>query len=93
MKWIEIITLRSHAKVDPRLWDELLRQIAKSDSSGHPEEIRIYQNSIVETGLSIHNTGRGGIQNAPRGAVRSPFDKILMAREASSRNFTIKYIN
>ncbi len=54
MKWIEIITLRSHARVDTRLLDELLRQVVKSKTSGDPKEIRIYQNLIVETDLSIH---------------------------------------
>jgi hypothetical protein len=54
MKWLEIITLRSHAKVETRLLDEFLLQVVKSKTSGHPEEIRIYQNSIVETDLSIH---------------------------------------
>lgn len=54
MKWVEIITLRSLAKVDRQLLDELLQQVVKSKTDGHPIEIRMYQNSIVETDLSIH---------------------------------------
>ena len=54
MKWIEIITLRSHAKVDTRLLDELVHQVVKAKTFGHQEEIRMYQNFIVETDLSIH---------------------------------------
>jgi hypothetical protein len=54
MKWLEIITLRSHAKVDMQLLDELLQQVVESKTSGRPEKIRMYQNSIVETDLSIH---------------------------------------
>ena len=54
MKWVEIITLRSHTKVDMQILDELLKQVVKTKTSGHPEEIRMYQNSIVETDLSIH---------------------------------------
>ena len=54
MKWVEIITLRSLAKVDRQLLDELLQQVVKSKTDGHPMEIRMYQNSIVETDFSIH---------------------------------------
>ena len=54
MKWVEIITLRSLAKVDTQLLDELLRQVVKSKTVGHPVEIRMYQHSILETDLSIH---------------------------------------
>ena len=54
MKWVEIITLRSPAKVDRQLLDELLQQVVKSKTDGHPIEIRTYQNSIVESDLSIH---------------------------------------
>jgi hypothetical protein len=54
MKWVEIITVRSLAKVDAQLLDEFLRQAVKSKTAEHPVEIKIYQNSIVETDLSIH---------------------------------------
>lgn len=36
-----------------QLLDELLQQVVKSKTAGHPVEIRIYQHSIVETDLSI----------------------------------------
>lgn len=54
MKWVEIITLRSLAKVNTQLLDELLQQVVKSKTAGHPAEIRMYQHSILETDLSIH---------------------------------------
>ena len=54
MKWVEVITLRSLAKVDRQLVDELLRQVVKTKTPGHPSEIRIYHHSVVETDLSIH---------------------------------------
>ena len=54
MKWIEVITLRSLAKVDPQLLDQLLGQVVKSKTPGHPAKIRIYHHSVVETDLSIH---------------------------------------
>jgi hypothetical protein len=54
MKWVEIITVRSLAKADAQLLDELLQQVVKSKTPGHPVEIRMYQHAIVETDLSIH---------------------------------------
>jgi len=54
MKWVEIITLRSLAKVNTQLLDELLQQVVKSETAGHPVEIRMYQHSILGTDLSIH---------------------------------------
>ncbi len=54
MKWVEIISLRSLAKVDTQLLDELLQQVVKSKTCRYPVESRMYQNSIVETDLSIH---------------------------------------
>lgn len=54
MKWIEIINLRSLAKVNMQLLDELLQQVGKSKTDGHPVEIRMYHHSILETDLSIH---------------------------------------
>ena len=54
MKWIEIITLRSFAKVNTQLLDEFLQQVVKSKTAEHPVEIRMYQHSILETDLTIH---------------------------------------
>ncbi len=58
MKWVEVITLRSAAKIDTLLVDELFKGISESDSttdtSEHLVEIRVYHHSIVETDLSIH---------------------------------------
>jgi hypothetical protein len=54
MKWVEVVTLRSLAKVNPQLVDELLHQVVESKTPGHPADIRIYHHSVVETDLSIH---------------------------------------
>ncbi len=54
MKWVEIITLRSPARIDKQFVDELLKQVDKSDIPKHLVEIRIYHHSVVETDLSIH---------------------------------------
>ncbi len=54
MKWVEIITLRSLAKVDTQFLDEMLRQAVKSKAADHPAEIRVYHHSVVQTDLSIH---------------------------------------
>ncbi len=54
MKWVEIITLRSLAKVDAQFLDEMLRQAVKSKAADHPAEIRVYHHSVVQTDLSIH---------------------------------------
>jgi hypothetical protein len=58
MKWIEIITLRSPTKINKQFVDELLKEVAESDSPTdtpkHLEEIKIYHHSVVETDLSIH---------------------------------------
>jgi hypothetical protein len=54
MRWVEVITLRSLAKVNPQLLDQLLGQFVRSKTRGDPPEIRVYHHSIVETDLSIH---------------------------------------
>jgi hypothetical protein len=58
MKWVEIITLRSPAKINKQFVDELLKEVADSDSPSdtpkHLIEIKIYHHSVVETDLSIH---------------------------------------
>ena len=54
MKWVEIITLRSPAKINTQFVDELLKEVGKSDTPKHLVEIRIYHHSVVETDLSIH---------------------------------------
>ena len=58
MKWIEIITLRSPTNINKQFVDELLKEVAGSDSvtdaPKHPVEIRTYHHSVVETDLSIH---------------------------------------
>jgi hypothetical protein len=54
MKWIEIINLRSLAKVNMQFFDELLQQVGKSKTDGHQVEVRMYRHSILETDLSIH---------------------------------------
>lgn len=54
MKCVEVITLRSLAKVNIETMDELLRQVFKSKISGFTPKIRIYRHSTVETDFSIH---------------------------------------
>ena len=54
MKWVEIITLRSPARINTQFVDELLKQVDKSDTPKHLVEIRTYHHSKVETDLSIH---------------------------------------
>jgi len=58
MKWVEIITLRSPTKINKQFVDELLKEVAESDSPTdapkHLIEIKIYRHSVVETDLSIH---------------------------------------
>ncbi len=54
MKWVEIISLRSLAKADTQLLDELLQQVVKSKTCRYPVESRMYQNPIVETDFGIH---------------------------------------
>ena len=58
MKWIEIITLRSPAKINTQFVDELLKELSQSDTPTdtpkHLLEIKIYHHSVVETDLSIH---------------------------------------
>ena len=54
MKWVEIITLRSPARIDTQFVDELVGQVDKSGTPKHLVEIRIYHHSVVETDLSIH---------------------------------------
>jgi hypothetical protein len=54
MKWIEIITLRSLAKANRQLVDELLRQLLEQKESGLAASIRVYHHPTVETDSSIH---------------------------------------
>jgi hypothetical protein len=58
MKWVEIITLRSPAKINKKFVDELMKEVGESDSPNdtpkHLIEIKIYHHSVVETDLSIH---------------------------------------
>lgn len=54
MKWIEIITIRSLAKTNRQLIDELLRQLIQQKESGFAASIRVYHHAAVETDLSIH---------------------------------------
>ena len=63
MKWIEIITLRSLAKANRQLVDELLRQVFKQKEPGLPASIRIYHHPTVETDLSIHIHWEMGAQH------------------------------
>jgi hypothetical protein len=77
MKWIEIITLRSMAKVDTQLLDELLQQAVKFKTAGHPVEIRMYQHSIVETDLSIHIYWETKLQHQPESPLGQQFSYAL----------------
>ena len=54
MKCVEVITLRSLARVNIESMDELLRQVFKAKLSGFTPEIRVYRHSTVETDFSIH---------------------------------------
>jgi hypothetical protein len=54
MKWIEIITLRSLAKENRQLMDELLRQLLEKKESGLATSIRVYYHPTLETDSSIH---------------------------------------
>ncbi len=54
MKWIEIITLRSPARINTQFVDELLKELRQSDSPKDLAEIKIYHHSVLETDLSIH---------------------------------------
>lgn len=54
MKWIEIITLRSLAKANKRLIEELLRQLSQQKKSGLAASIRVYHHLTVGTDLSVH---------------------------------------
>jgi hypothetical protein len=54
MNWIEIITLRSLAKTNRQLVDELLHQVFQQKESGPAASIRVYHHPTVETDLSIH---------------------------------------
>jgi hypothetical protein len=54
MKWIEVITLRSLAKTNRQIVDELLRQVYKQKKSGLAASIRVYHHPTIETDLSIH---------------------------------------
>jgi hypothetical protein len=58
MKSVEIITLRSPARINTQFVDELLKELSESesptDTPKHLVEIKIYHHSVVETDLSIH---------------------------------------
>src|SRR5512139_408627 len=54
MKWIEIITLRSPARINTQFVDELLKELRQSDSPKDLVEIKIYHHSVLETDLSFH---------------------------------------
>lgn len=58
MRWVEIITLRSPTNINKEFVDELLKEVAESDSPADTQkdllEIKIYHHSVVETDLSIH---------------------------------------
>ena len=54
MKWMEIITLRSLAKTNKQLVDELLHQLFQQKASGLDASIRVYHHPTVETDVSIH---------------------------------------
>jgi hypothetical protein len=54
MKWLEVITLRSLGKANRPMVDQLLAQILESQSPCQTPEVRVYQDFIVETDLSIH---------------------------------------
>jgi len=77
MKWVEIITVRSLTKVDSQLLDALMQQVAKSKTSGHPENIRMFQNSIVETDLSIHIYWETISQRQPESLLGQQFSYAL----------------
>jgi len=63
MKWIEIITLRSLAKANRQLIDELLRQILEQKESGLAASIKVYHHTTVETDSSIHIYWEAEAQN------------------------------
>jgi hypothetical protein len=77
MKWIEIINLRSLAKVNTHLLDELLQQVVKSKTAGHPVEIRMYHRSILETDLSIHIYWETKLQHQPESPLGQQFSYAL----------------
>ncbi len=54
MKWIEIITLRSLAKENRQLVDDLLGQVCQEKKSESAASITVYHNPTVDTDLSIH---------------------------------------
>ncbi|MCE5336859.1 MAG: hypothetical protein LLG06_19955 [Desulfobacteraceae bacterium] len=54
MKWVEIITLRSLARANQQLVEELLQQVFEQKQLGLPALIRIYHHGTVETDFSIH---------------------------------------
>lgn len=54
MKWVEIITLRSLAKANRQLFDELVRQLSREKELGLPASIEVYHHCTVETDFSIH---------------------------------------
>lgn len=54
MKWVEIITLRSSARIDMQYMDALLSQIREFDNPKELVALKFYLHSVVETDLSIH---------------------------------------
>jgi hypothetical protein len=99
MKWVEIITIRSLAKVNTQLLDELLRQVVKSKTTGHPVEIRMYQHSIVESDLSIHIYWETKPQHQPESPLGQQFSYALKGLgllnhsvwvETAARNLLLK---
>lgn len=54
MKWIEIITLRSLAKGNRQMVEELLHQLFQQEEAGLFTAIKVYCHPEVETDLSIH---------------------------------------
>ena len=70
MKWGEIITLRSPAKISTQFANELLKEMDKSEAPQHLVGINIYHHSVVETDLSIHiywNSEPGSQHKTPLG--------------------------
>jgi hypothetical protein len=63
MEWIEIITLRSLAKANRQLVDELLRQLLEQKESGLAASIKVYHHPTVETDSSIHIHWKGEAQH------------------------------
>lgn len=54
MKWIEIITLRSLAKTNRQMVEELLHQLFQQKEASLFTTIKIYYHPAIATDLSIH---------------------------------------